>query len=97
MIRLGCTGGKGQIESKGQFADFVLSLQCKTNKAGLNSGLFYRCIPGELMNGYESQIQNQFKSLLLEPKLWFEFRRFGFLRQRNLTQFFAKLRQAETA
>lgn len=54
-------GGKGQIETKNKYADFVFSLQCKTNAAGLNSGVFYRCIPGDLMNGYESQIQNQFK------------------------------------
>ncbi len=27
---------------------------------GLNSGVFFRCIPGELMNGYECRIQNQF-------------------------------------
>ncbi len=35
-------------------------MQCRTGAAGLNSGVFFRCIPGELMNGYESQIQNQF-------------------------------------
>ena len=55
-------GGRGQLESKEQFGDFILSLQCKTNAKGLNSGVFYRCIPGEIMNGYESQIQNEFKS-----------------------------------
>ena len=55
------TGGRGQLESKGQFADFILSLQCKTNTAGLNSGIFFRCMPGDFMNGYESQIQNVFE------------------------------------
>jgi hypothetical protein len=55
------TGGRGQLESKDQFADFVLSLQCKTNAVGLNSGIFFRCIPGDFMNGYESQIQNVFE------------------------------------
>ncbi len=54
-------GGKGQIESIDQFGDFVFTTQCKTNSAGLNSGVFFRCIPGDLMNGYESQIQNGFK------------------------------------
>lgn len=53
--------GRGQIESETSFADFVFSMKCKTNAAGLNSGVFFRCIPGDLMNGYESQIQNQFK------------------------------------
>ena len=58
---LSIKGGKGQIESKNEYGDFVFSMQCKTNADGLNSGVFYRCIPGDLMNGYESQIQNQFK------------------------------------
>lgn len=53
--------GRGQIESETSFGDFVFSMQCKTNAEGLNSGVFFRCIPGDLMNGYESQIQNQFK------------------------------------
>lgn len=53
--------GRGQIESKDSYGDFVFTLKCKTNAAGLNSGVFFRCIPGDLMNGYESQIQNQFK------------------------------------
>ena len=54
-------GGKGQIETKKTFADFVFQLDCKTQSDGLNSGVFFRCIPGDLMNGYESQIQNQYK------------------------------------
>lgn len=54
--------GKGQIETKKRFADFVFATHCKTNADGLNSGVFFRCIPGDLMNGYESQIQNQFKA-----------------------------------
>ena len=53
--------GRGQLESKAQFGDFIFSMQCKTNSPGLNSGVFFRCIPGDIMNGYESQIQNQFK------------------------------------
>ena len=54
--------GKGQIESKDLFGDFIFSMRCKTNAVGLNSGVFFRCIPGEVMNGYESQIQNLFKN-----------------------------------
>jgi len=53
-------GGRGQLESKIQLADFVFSMQCRTNAAGLNSGVFFRSIPSEFTNGYESQIQNQF-------------------------------------
>ncbi|MFT5302738.1 MAG: hypothetical protein ACI814_003555, partial [Mariniblastus sp.] len=53
--------GNGQIESQESFRDFVFSMLGKTNAAGLNGGVFFRCIPGDPMNGYESQIQNQFK------------------------------------
>ena len=58
---LSVINGKGQLESKDKFADFALSFQCKTNAPKLNSGMFFRCIPGDVMNGYESQIQNGFK------------------------------------
>ena len=58
---LSVINGKGQLESKDKFANFVLSFQCKTNAPSLNSGMFFRCIPGDVMNGYESQIQNGFK------------------------------------
>ncbi|MCE2790930.1 MAG: DUF1080 domain-containing protein [Planctomycetota bacterium] len=51
-------GGRGQLESKGRFGDFVLQLDCRTSAANQNSGIFFRAIPGQLMNGYESQIQN---------------------------------------
>ena len=51
--------GPGQLESKQHFSNFVLNAKIKTNAEGLNSGIFFRCIAGEKMNGYESQIQNQ--------------------------------------
>jgi len=50
--------GRGQLESNEQYGDFVLQLDCRTNEAQLNSGIFFRCIPGETMNGYECQIHN---------------------------------------
>jgi len=54
-------GGRGQVETKGRFKDFILRLDCRTGAEGLNSGIFFRSIPGELMNGYESQIHNGMK------------------------------------
>jgi hypothetical protein len=51
-------GGKGQLESLGQFADFTLQLDVFVNASGSNSGVFFRSIPGEMWNGYESQIHN---------------------------------------
>jgi hypothetical protein len=50
--------GRGQLESEGQYADFTMQLDVYANGRGLNSGVFFRCIPGETMNGYECQIQN---------------------------------------
>lgn len=51
-------GGSGQLESEGTYGDFVLQLECKVNGDGANSGVFFRCIPGDKMNGYECQISN---------------------------------------
>jgi len=50
--------GRGMLESEGQYADFTLQLECFVNGKGLNSGVFFRCIPGDIMNGYECQIHN---------------------------------------
>ena len=57
---LSIQNGKGQIETKPSYADFVLQLECKTLGDELNSGVFFRCIPGDLWMGYESQIHNGF-------------------------------------
>lgn len=52
--------GRGQLETLGQYADFTLQLEVFVNGKGINSGIFFRSIPGEMMNGYESQIHNGF-------------------------------------
>ncbi len=54
--------GKGQLETEGSYGDFLLQLQCKTHAARLNSGIFFRCIPGDVMMGYECQIQNGYEN-----------------------------------
>jgi hypothetical protein len=59
--------GRGQLETEQAYGDFALQLQCRTNAPHLNSGVFFRCIPGEQTNGYESQIQNQVKSGPTDP------------------------------
>jgi len=53
--------GRGQLETEGKYGDFILQLECISHAPGLNSGIFFRCIPGEEMNGYESQIHNGFE------------------------------------
>ncbi|MEC9096757.1 MAG: DUF1080 domain-containing protein [Planctomycetota bacterium] len=55
---LNVLNGRGQLETKGHYADFVLQLECISYAEALNSGIFLRCIPGDVMMGYESQIQN---------------------------------------
>ncbi len=52
--------GNGQTESEATFGDFVLQIEVFVNGPGLNSGIFFRSIPGEFWQGYESQINNAF-------------------------------------
>lgn len=58
---LSVTNGPGDLRTEAKYADFLLQFECKTNGAALNSGIFFRCIPGEYQNGYECQIQNAFR------------------------------------
>lgn len=50
--------GPGQLETRRRYRNFVMQLEVRTLAPELNSGVFFRCIPGERMNGYESQIHN---------------------------------------
>lgn len=52
--------GPGQLETEGEYADFILQLDVFVGGKSLNSGVFFRSIPGELWQGYEAQIQNGF-------------------------------------
>src|SRR5262249_4424260 len=52
--------GPGDLQTEGQWADFVVQLECISNGKHLNSGIFFRCRPGEYQNGYEAQIRNEF-------------------------------------
>ena len=58
---LNVKNGRGQLETEGLYADFTLQLEVFVNGKALNSGIFFRCIPGDTMNGYECQIQNGYK------------------------------------
>ena len=55
---LNVKNGPGQLESTGRFGDFVLQAEVFVNGEKRNSGIFFRSIPGEYSNGYESQIHN---------------------------------------
>lgn len=56
------TGGLGFLETEETWADFLLQTESITHGEGLNSGIFFRGLPGEegeSINGYEMQIQHQ--------------------------------------
>ncbi len=54
--------GRGQLESLESYGNFILQLEFQTHSPHLNSGVFFRCIPGEQMNGYECQIHSGYKN-----------------------------------
>lgn len=53
--------GRGSLESEGSWGDFILQCEVYSNGKGLNSGIFFRNIPGSDTQGYESQIHNGYK------------------------------------
>lgn len=64
-------GGSGALEWLEPVGNFVLQFEYFTpsQEKGVNSGVFFRCIPGEKMNGYECQLfnnppENDYKSFL---------------------------------
>ena len=54
-------GGRGQLETEDAYGDFVMQLEVICHSEDANSGVFFRCIPGSTMDGYESQIHNGFE------------------------------------
>lgn len=57
------SNGPGFLESDDAWSDFVLQFEAKINGDGLNSGVFFRLIPGTEeapSNGYELQLENVF-------------------------------------
>ncbi len=57
------TGGRGFLETEGTWADFILQCEVRTEKSGVNSGIFFRALPSVKeahVDGYEVQIHNGF-------------------------------------
>ncbi len=52
----------GNWRRSGSMATSCCNSSASATRPGLNSGIFFRCVPGEEMNGYESQIHNGFKN-----------------------------------
>jgi hypothetical protein len=55
---LRAAGGPGCVELPGLYGDFVLQLTVTCRKPLTNAGVFFRSIPGDFLNGYESQVFN---------------------------------------
>lgn len=53
--------GNGDLQSEGQYGDFIFQLDIISNGKHLNSGVFFRAQPGEFWSGYEAQIRNQWQ------------------------------------
>lgn len=58
---LNITNGPGDLHTEGQWDDFLLQLDVKSNGKHLNSGVFFRCVPNEFWAGYEAQIRNEWQ------------------------------------
>ncbi|MCC2672375.1 MAG: hypothetical protein K0Q72_4847 [Armatimonadetes bacterium] len=58
---LNVKNGNGDLQTTAQYADFVLQLDVISNGDHLNSGVFFRALPGQFWSGYESQIRNQWQ------------------------------------
>lgn len=53
--------GAGEIQSEAQFQNFVYQMDIFSNGTSLNSGVFFRELPKQFWQGYESQIRNQWQ------------------------------------
>ena len=51
-------GGSGQLQSKQAYGNFVLQARYTLANPQVNSGIFFRCIPDALLDGYEVQVNH---------------------------------------
>ncbi|MGN6545967.1 MAG: 3-keto-disaccharide hydrolase [Aureliella sp.] len=54
-------GGLGKVESKDKWDDFVLQATYQLASPDVNSGIFFRCIPGSMLDGYECQLNHAYE------------------------------------
>lgn len=58
---LNVRNGNGDIQTEKSYGNFVLQLDIISNGSHLNSGVFFRALPGQFWQGYESQIRNEWE------------------------------------
>ena len=51
-------GGLGQLQSKQSYGNFFLQAQYSLAKPEVNSGIFFRCVPEGMLDGYECQVNH---------------------------------------
>ena len=56
---LNVKNGNGDLQTEAVYGDFMFQLDIISNGTHLNSGVFFRALPGQFWSGYESQIRNQ--------------------------------------
>jgi hypothetical protein len=52
------SGGLGQVQSKGEWADFILQATYRLATPEVNSGIFFRCLRDGMLDGYECQLNH---------------------------------------
>ncbi len=52
------SGGLGQVQSKGEWSDFLLQASYRLAKPEVNSGIFFRCVRSGMLDGYECQLNH---------------------------------------
>ena len=58
--KISATGGPAALELENQLhANMIIRIKVSTKARHSNGGVFFRCIPGDFMNGYEAQIYNR--------------------------------------
>jgi hypothetical protein len=51
-------GGLGQLQTKDQFGDFFLQACYTLDRPEVNTGIFFRCVPDAMLDGYECQVNH---------------------------------------
>lgn len=52
------TGGLGQLQSKPSYGNFILQARYTLARPDVNSGIFFRCVPDAMLDGYECQVNH---------------------------------------
>jgi hypothetical protein len=55
------TNGPGELQTRGQWDDFILQLDAISKARNENGGVSFRCRPGKFQSGYRVQIANQWQ------------------------------------